>query len=61
MPTDKQRLNWLFRNKESLLCLGRDFSGHWWALLSRTLTDDNRTPRQAIDAAMKASKHKRRT
>jgi len=49
--SDKERLDWLTR-KTAVVCVGK----RAWRVFSGSKTIDGNTPRQVIDAAMRAEK-----
>lgn len=54
-PTDKQRLDWVQRRKEDILCsVGKAGRVYWWVRDGWT----EGTLRRAIDAAMRQERRK---
>jgi hypothetical protein len=57
-PSDRERLDWLTRKGSSLLLFGALDSNHCWDFAEGFDVDGFKTPRAAIDAAMKAERVK---
>ena len=56
LAKDKQMVDWLYHNTESVMCMEDGDGDFYWVVVCDSGSYEAKSPREAIDAAMKGDK-----